>query len=62
MVAAHLKETTVDPKKRTLLRVAALEDKKCQKSVERLMGTKPGARYNFNQERAEFAEEKAADV
>jgi topoisomerase-4 subunit B len=64
MMAAQLKETTMDPKKRTLLRVVLLEDAKkdTEKSVERLMGTKPEARFAFIQERAEFADEKALDV
>ena len=64
MMAAQLKETTMDPKKRTLLRVVLMEDEKknTEKSVERLMGTKPEARFAFIQERAEFADEKALDV
>jgi topoisomerase IV subunit B len=64
MMAAQLKETTMDPRKRTLLRVVLLADeqKATEKSVERLMGTKPEARFAFIQERAEFADEKALDV
>jgi topoisomerase-4 subunit B len=64
MMAAQLKETTMDPRKRTLLRVVLLEDAKkdTEKSVERLMGTKPEERFAFIQERAEFADEKALDV
>jgi topoisomerase IV subunit B len=64
MMAAQLKETTMDPKKRTLLRVVLLADaaKDTEKSVERLMGTKPEARFAFIQERAEFADEAALDV
>ncbi len=58
MMAAQLKETTMDPRKRTLLRVmlAADDRKDTEKSVERLMGTKAEARFDFIQERAEFAE------
>ena len=58
MMAAQLKETTMDRKTRTLLRVVLLADeqKDTEKSVERLMGTKPEARFAFIQERAEFAE------
>ena len=43
MMAAQLKETTMDPRKRTLLQVKVVEDdrKSTDKSVERLMGTKP---------------------
>ena len=64
MMAAQLKETTMDPKKRTLLRVALVADdrKDTEKSVERLMGTKAEARFEFIQERAEFADEAALDV
>jgi topoisomerase-4 subunit B len=64
MMAAQLKETTMDPRKRTLLRVTLLADdqKATEKSVERLMGTKPEARFAFIQERAEFADEKSLDV
>ena len=58
MMAGQLKETTMDPKKRTLLRVVVVSDdrKETEKSVERLMGNKPEARFEFIQERAEFAE------
>jgi topoisomerase-4 subunit B len=64
MMAAQLKETTMDPKKRTLLRVVLLADaqKETEKSVERLMGTKPEARFAFIQERAEFTGEELLDV
>jgi topoisomerase IV subunit B len=64
MMAAQLKETTMDPKKRTLLRVRVVEDdrKATAKSVERLMGTKAEARFEFIQERAEFADEEMLDV
>jgi topoisomerase-4 subunit B len=64
MMAAQLKETTMDPKKRMLLRVNVLEDsrKDTDKSVERLMGNKPEMRFEFIQERAEFANEELLDV
>jgi topoisomerase-4 subunit B len=54
----------MDPKKRTLLRVALIADdrKDTEKSVERLMGTKAEARFEFIQEHAEFADEAALDV
>jgi topoisomerase-4 subunit B len=54
----------MDPKKRTLLRVVLLADdqKATEKAVERLMGTKPEARFAFIQERAEFADQKSLDV
>ena len=64
MMAAQLKETTMDPRKRTLLRVmlAADDRKDTEKSVERLMGVKAEARFDFIQERAEFADDAALDV
>jgi topoisomerase-4 subunit B len=64
MMAAQLKETTMDPKKRTLLRVKVVEDDKkaTAKSVERLMGNKAEARFEFIQERAEFANDEMLDV
>jgi topoisomerase-4 subunit B len=54
----------MDPRKRTLLRVVLIEDerKKAAAAVERLMGTKPEARFEFIQERAEFAKEEMLDV
>jgi topoisomerase-4 subunit B len=64
MMAAQLKETTMDPRKRNLLRVVLLtEDREdTAGSVERLMGTKAEARFSFIQERAEFADEEMLDV
>jgi topoisomerase-4 subunit B len=64
MLSTQLKETTMDPKKRTLLRVVVVEDdrKKTDNSVEQLMGNKPEARFAFIQERAEFADEEMVDV
>ena len=57
MMPAQLKETTMDPKKRTLLRVVVAEEiaPETKDTVERLMGTKAEARFHFIQERAEFA-------
>ncbi len=64
MMAAQLKETTMDPSKRTLLRVKLLDDdvKPTAKIVEQLMGTKAETRFAFIQERAEFANEELLDV
>ncbi len=63
MMAAQLKETTMDPRKRTLLRVDVLDDAAATKaSVDALMGTKPEARFRFIQERAEFAEAEELDI
>jgi topoisomerase IV subunit B len=57
MMAAQLKETTMDPQKRMLLKVViATEDETATSdSVERLMGNKPEARFAFIQEHAAFA-------
>ena len=64
MMAAQLKETTMDPGKRTLLRVILVdkEMKPTAKAVERLMGTKAEARFEFIQEKAEFASAELLDV
>jgi topoisomerase-4 subunit B len=64
MLAAQLKETTMDPGKRTLLKVtlADADIKATAKSVERLMGNKAEARFEFIQENAEFAAEELLDV
>ena len=64
MMASQLKETTMDPKKRTLLKVMLMTDDRegTADSVERLMGTKAEARFAFITERAEFATEELLDV
>src|SRR5499427_628058 len=64
MMANQLKETTMDRKTRTLLRVVLLADDRedTADSVERLMGTKAEARFAFIQEHAEFASEEMLDV
>jgi topoisomerase-4 subunit B len=64
MMAAQLKETTMDPRKRTLLKVVLVDNDRASTddSVERLMGTKAEARFDFIQERAEFAREELLDV
>ncbi len=65
MPPAQLKETTMDPKKRTLLRVAiphkATEEDTEEFNytadiVQRLMGNKPEYRFQFIQEHAKFVE------
>ena len=64
MMPAQLKETTMDPAKRTLLKVMLVADDRADtaKSVERLMGTRAEARFEFIQERAEFASDEMLDV
>ncbi|MGE0023854.1 MAG: DNA topoisomerase IV subunit B [Hyphomicrobium sp.] len=57
MNASQLKETTMDPKKRMLLRVEIGDGDKgaIAEAVNALMGSKPEARFRFIQERAAFA-------
>jgi topoisomerase-4 subunit B len=57
MNASQLKETTMDPKRRTLLRVEIGEGDRSEiaEAVNALMGSKPEARFRFIQERAAFA-------
>jgi topoisomerase-4 subunit B len=64
MMAGQLKETTMDPRKRTLLRVVVVDEekKKTDSSVEQLMGNKPEGRFAFIQERAAFADDEMLDV
>ncbi len=54
MPARDLRDTTMDPAKRTLLRIALLapDSDATAEAVERLMGSKPEARFAFIQERA----------
>jgi len=63
MLPRQLKETTMDRSVRTLLRVEIDEDPSdTTKLVDRLMGNKPEARFQFIQERAEFAPPDALDI
>ncbi len=61
MPPSQLKETTMDPDRRTLLKVlmAGPEEKSSQRAtaklVEQLMGRKPEERFKFIQENAHFA-------
>ncbi|MCX8504389.1 MAG: toprim domain-containing protein, partial [Beijerinckiaceae bacterium] len=57
MMPAQLKDTTMDPKRRMLLKVSVPQDGRvaADDSVEQLMGNKPEARFAFIQERAAFA-------
>ena len=56
MTPGQLKETTMDPDKRTLARVVIDENElpSLEKLVETLMGKKPEARFQFIQENASF--------
>ena len=64
MMPAQLKETTMDPRTRTLQRVAIEDAERAATSdlVERLMGNKPEARFAFISERAAFAGEDLLDI
>jgi topoisomerase-4 subunit B len=64
MLPGQLKETTMDPRKRTLLKVVIEADDRPETgdAVERLMGNKPEARFTFIQERAAFADEADLDI
>jgi topoisomerase-4 subunit B len=59
MMPRQLKETTMDPQKRTLIQVAIndVEAGETASLVERLMGRKPEARFQFIQQNARFAED-----
>ncbi len=58
MMPAQLKETTMDPRKRTLARVTLPRDEEgVVELVETLMGRKAELRFRFIQENAEFAAE-----
>ncbi|MEE9588393.1 MAG: DNA topoisomerase IV subunit B [Hyphomicrobiaceae bacterium] len=64
MMAAQLKETTMDPAKRTLLKVAIdhEDEDSTRQAVADLMGNKPEARFRFIQEHAAFAEADELDI
>jgi len=64
MLPKQLKETTMDPASRTLLRVEIDEEDRpgTSKTVDQLMGNKPEARFKFIQERAAFAEAEDLDI
>ena len=58
MNAPQLKETTMDPTKRTLLKVEIVGDRAATTDVvNALMGSKPEARFRFIQDRAAFAKD-----
>ena len=68
MMPAQLRETTMDPRQRSLLRVivvgqrqrrrqSAPKSKTTETLVESLMGRKPELRFQFIQENARFAQD-----
>jgi topoisomerase IV subunit B len=64
MLASQLKETTMDPKKRTLLQVTLNDAARTSTArvVEQLMGNKAEERFNFITERAQFVDEEGLDI
>jgi topoisomerase-4 subunit B len=59
MMASQLKETTMDPKKRTLARITVPDaESSVEDLVERLMGKRAEARFQFIQENAQFVKEE----
>ena len=64
MPMQQLRDTTMAPSKRTLLRVDIVDDDivLTGETVTRLMGNKPEERFAFIQEHAEFAGEELLDV
>ncbi|MGI9406850.1 MAG: toprim domain-containing protein, partial [Hyphomicrobiaceae bacterium] len=64
MMPAQLKETTMDPANRNLLRVEIADGDApaTRNAVSDLMGNKPEARFRFIQEHAVFAEEDELDI
>ncbi|MDP9139125.1 MAG: DNA topoisomerase IV subunit B [Pseudomonadota bacterium] len=64
MLASQLKETTMDPAKRTLLQVQLLDNEKKTTAivVEQLMGNKPEERFRFISERAQFVGDEQLDI
>ncbi|KAA5601740.1 DNA topoisomerase IV subunit B [Blastochloris sulfoviridis] len=64
MMPAQLKETTMDPRRRTLLRVTVEDARRAETAatIEELMGNKPEARFAFISERARFADEDLLDI
>ncbi len=64
MPPSQLKETTMDPAKRTLLKVVVLPEERAKNNelVESLMGRRPELRFQFIQERAKTVTVEDVDV
>ncbi len=63
MMPAQLKETTMAPGSRTLIKVTiAADEGETSELVERLMGKKPELRFQYIQENARFVDEDELDV
>ncbi len=63
MLPAQLKETTMNPETRAMLRVELVADDNGTKSaIDRIMGTRAEARFRFISENAAFVDETGLDV
>ncbi|MEM7618885.1 MAG: DNA topoisomerase IV subunit B [Pseudomonadota bacterium] len=64
MMAAQLKETTMKPETRMLLRVEVddAERQETSDTINQLMGNKPEARFKFIQDNAEFVNDNTLDI
>ena len=71
MPSKQLKETTMDPEKRILLRITVpsekdedsiIESKNTSKLVDSLMGKRPELRFKFIQEKSQFLDASQLDV
>jgi topoisomerase-4 subunit B len=64
MPPASLKETTMDPKRRTLLKVVLPPEERARTSelIEALMGRRPELRFRFIQDNAAKLDEEAVDA
>ena len=62
MSADELRETTLDPKRRRMMRVAIESELEVDRVVNDLMGKDPQARYRFIMEQAKDAEADSLDV
>jgi hypothetical protein len=64
MPPAALKETTMDPRKRTLLKVVLPTEERARTSelIEALMGRRPELRFRFIQDNAAKLDEEAVDA
>jgi len=57
MPASDLRETTMDKKTRSLIKVKLNDAKRSSETVSQLMGKNAESRYNFIKEKAEFAQD-----
>jgi topoisomerase-4 subunit B len=62
MMPAQLKETTMNPATRTMIRVRIEEGEETADLVERLMGKRPEMRFQYIQQHARFVDAEDLDV